>query len=133
MSQLEVLCKQLYETGDASVRAEAEKALVQFSSTPDCLNKCQLLLERGHVSGNICSFVEVMYFATYFFSERTDVFFTLCTYDIVFTSGVPFDKNIGYINHFRATNSIIDSCHFISEILLRTSDKLLLLFNINLQ
>jgi hypothetical protein len=50
VAQLEVLCKQLYETGNANLRAEAEKALVQFSAQPDCLNKCQLLLERANVS-----------------------------------------------------------------------------------
>ena len=48
--QLELLCKQLYETGDANLRSEAEKTLIQFASSPDCLNKCQLLLERGNVS-----------------------------------------------------------------------------------
>ncbi len=50
LAQLEVLCKQLYETTDSSVRTEAEKTLVQFANSPDCLNKCQLLLERGNVS-----------------------------------------------------------------------------------
>ncbi|KAI8777729.1 exportin-7 isoform X1 [Biomphalaria glabrata] len=46
--QLENLCKQLYETADGNIRAEAEKALVSFAHSPDCLNKCQLLLERGN-------------------------------------------------------------------------------------
>ncbi|XP_012940207.1 exportin-7 isoform X2 [Aplysia californica] len=46
--QLENLCKQLYETADGNIRAEAEKALVSFANSPDCLNKCQLLLERGN-------------------------------------------------------------------------------------
>ncbi|GFR81724.1 exportin-7 [Elysia marginata] len=46
--QLENLCKQLYETADGNVRAEAEKALVSFANSPDCLSKCQLLLERGN-------------------------------------------------------------------------------------
>ncbi|ESO95104.1 hypothetical protein LOTGIDRAFT_160865 [Lottia gigantea] len=45
--RLEELCKQLYETADSNVRSEAEKALVAFAMSPDCLNKCQLLLERG--------------------------------------------------------------------------------------
>ena len=48
--QLENLCKQLYETADTNLRSEAEKALVAFADSPDCLNKCQLLLERGNVS-----------------------------------------------------------------------------------
>nr|KAG5695795.1 hypothetical protein BaRGS_013393 [Batillaria attramentaria] len=45
--QLETLCKELYETTDANIRTEAEKALVAFANSPDCLAKCQLLLERG--------------------------------------------------------------------------------------
>jgi len=50
--QLESLCKQLYETADTNLRAEAEKALVAFANSPDCLSKCQLLLERGNVSSS---------------------------------------------------------------------------------
>lgn len=45
--QLELLCKQLYESQDSTHRAEAEKALVAFQNTPDTLTKCQLLLDRG--------------------------------------------------------------------------------------
>ena len=48
--QLENLCKELYETTHANIRSEAEKALVAFANSPDCLAKCQLLLERGSVS-----------------------------------------------------------------------------------
>lgn len=51
--QLENLCKQLYETADTSLRTEAEKALVAFANAPDCLSKCQLLLERGNVSDQL--------------------------------------------------------------------------------
>ncbi|WAR22655.1 XPO7-like protein [Mya arenaria] len=51
--QLENLCKQLYETADTSLRSDAEKALVAFANTPDCLNKCQLLLERGNLFSRI--------------------------------------------------------------------------------
>ncbi|XP_044593823.1 exportin-7 isoform X2 [Cotesia glomerata] len=47
VQQLELLCKQLYESQDAAHRAEAEKALVGFQNAPDTLTKCQLLLERG--------------------------------------------------------------------------------------
>uniref|UniRef100_T1JH36 Gamma-tubulin complex component 2 n=1 Tax=Strigamia maritima TaxID=126957 RepID=T1JH36_STRMM len=47
VTQLELLCKQLYESTDASQRTEAEKTLVNFANNPDCLSKCQLLLERG--------------------------------------------------------------------------------------
>ncbi|XP_046431531.1 exportin-7 isoform X1 [Neodiprion fabricii] len=45
--QLELLCKQLYESHDSGHRAEAEKALVGFQNAPDTLTKCQLLLDRG--------------------------------------------------------------------------------------
>ncbi|CAG2055364.1 unnamed protein product, partial [Timema podura] len=45
--QLELLCKQLYESQDSAHRAEAEKALVGFQNAPDTLSKCQLLLDRG--------------------------------------------------------------------------------------
>ncbi|KAF0031847.1 hypothetical protein F2P81_016402 [Scophthalmus maximus] len=50
LAQLEILCKQLYETTDTTVRHQAEKALVEFTNSPDCLSKCQLLLERGSSS-----------------------------------------------------------------------------------
>ncbi|KAK1883856.1 Exportin-7, partial [Dissostichus eleginoides] len=50
LAQLEILCKQLYETTDSAVRLQAEKALVEFTNSPDCLSKCQLLLERGSSS-----------------------------------------------------------------------------------
>uniref|UniRef100_A0A8B9CBY4 Exportin 7 n=1 Tax=Anser brachyrhynchus TaxID=132585 RepID=A0A8B9CBY4_9AVES len=49
-TQLENLCKQLYETTDTATRLQAEKALVEFTNSPDCLSKCQLLLERGSSS-----------------------------------------------------------------------------------
>jgi len=49
LAQLEILCKQLYETTDTTTRLQAEKALVEFTNSPDCLSKCQLLLERGSV------------------------------------------------------------------------------------
>ena len=45
--QVEVLCKQLYESTDSSARVAAEKALVEFSSSPDCLNRCKLLMDRA--------------------------------------------------------------------------------------
>ncbi|KAA0703852.1 Exportin-7 [Triplophysa tibetana] len=50
LAQLEILCKQLYETTDTTTRVQAEKALVEFTNNPDCLSKCQLLLERGSSS-----------------------------------------------------------------------------------
>lgn len=45
--QLELLCKQLYESQNSACRAEAEKSLVGFQNAPDTLAKCQLLLDRG--------------------------------------------------------------------------------------
>merc|ERR1719412_2266012 len=46
--RLEALCKELYESQDAGVRSEAEKALVAFQNSPDSLGKCQRLLERAN-------------------------------------------------------------------------------------
>lgn len=50
IQQLEILCKQMYESQDAPIRSEAEKALVAFQESPDALPKCQLLLDRGESS-----------------------------------------------------------------------------------
>jgi len=47
---LELFAKDLYESTNPVTRTELEKNLVQFASSPDCLNKCQLLLERASVS-----------------------------------------------------------------------------------
>lgn len=55
LAQVELLCKQLYEATDTISRGKAEAALVAFSTSPDCLPKCQLLLERGDVSGSTLS------------------------------------------------------------------------------
>jgi len=48
--QLELLCKNLYESTDPTERSKAEAALNIFYLSPDCLQKCQLLLERGDSS-----------------------------------------------------------------------------------
>ena len=50
IAQLDLLCKQLYEATDAATRNAAERALANFTNSPDCLRKCQYLLERGNVS-----------------------------------------------------------------------------------
>ena len=50
LGQLEVLCKQLYESTDPTLRSQAEKALISFTESPDCLQKCQYVLERSTVS-----------------------------------------------------------------------------------
>lgn len=44
MPQLELFCKQLYESSNP---ADAEKALVAFQESPDALPKCQQLLDRA--------------------------------------------------------------------------------------
>ncbi|KAK9872641.1 hypothetical protein WA026_018776 [Henosepilachna vigintioctopunctata] len=48
--QLELLCKQLYESQDSTVRSDAEKALLVFQDGPNTLSKCQVLLDRGDSS-----------------------------------------------------------------------------------
>ncbi|XP_026314400.1 exportin-7-B [Hyposmocoma kahamanoa] len=48
--QIELLCKQLYESQDPVVRDQAEKAVVAFQESPDTLSKCQMLLERADSS-----------------------------------------------------------------------------------
>lgn len=50
IQQLELLCKQMYQAQDSSIRSEAEKALVAFQDSCDALPKCQLLLDRGDSS-----------------------------------------------------------------------------------
>jgi len=50
ISQLELFCTQLYQSPDPVIRSEAEKALIVFSNSSDCLQKCQFLLERGTTS-----------------------------------------------------------------------------------
>ncbi|GCC33800.1 hypothetical protein chiPu_0012271 [Chiloscyllium punctatum] len=50
LAQLEIICKQLYEATDPAQRLQAEKALIELTESPECLSKCQLLLERGTTS-----------------------------------------------------------------------------------
>lgn len=47
ISQLELLCQQLYESSDITTRQQAEKTLVAFSESPNSLPQCQILLERS--------------------------------------------------------------------------------------
>lgn len=49
IAQLELLCQQFYESMDINVRSEAEKALVNFSDSPESLPQCQIILERSQV------------------------------------------------------------------------------------
>ena len=47
IQQIELLCKQMYESSDPNERSKAERAMLEFGNSPTCLNKCQLLIERG--------------------------------------------------------------------------------------
>lgn len=47
--ELEKLCEQLYNANSAQQIHEANKVLENFSNSNDCLNKCQILLDRGIV------------------------------------------------------------------------------------
>lgn len=48
IQQIELLCKQMYESVDQNERTKAERAMLEFSNSTDCLIKCQLLIERGN-------------------------------------------------------------------------------------
>ncbi|XP_021031482.1 ran-binding protein 17 isoform X1 [Mus caroli] len=50
LAELEVLCTHLYVGTDLTERIEAEKALLELIDSPECLSKCQLLLEQGSTS-----------------------------------------------------------------------------------
>ncbi|XP_044085572.1 ran-binding protein 17 isoform X5 [Neovison vison] len=50
LAELEVLCTHLYIGTDLTQRIEAEKSLLELIDSPECLSKCQLLLEQGTTS-----------------------------------------------------------------------------------
>ncbi|XP_070332943.1 ran-binding protein 17 isoform X1 [Odocoileus virginianus] len=50
LAELEALCTHLYMGTDLTQRIEAEKALLELIDSPECLSKCQLLLEQGTTS-----------------------------------------------------------------------------------
>ncbi|KAM9254070.1 LOW QUALITY PROTEIN: ran-binding protein 17 [Dugong dugon] len=50
LAELEALCTHLYVGTDLTQRIEAEKALLELIDSPECLSKCQLLLEQGTTS-----------------------------------------------------------------------------------
>ncbi|KAL6044359.1 hypothetical protein STEG23_008881 [Scotinomys teguina] len=50
LAELETLCTHLYVGTDLTERIEAEKALLELIDSPECLSKCQLLLEQGTTS-----------------------------------------------------------------------------------
>lgn len=45
--ELEKLCEQLYNANSPQQIHEANKVLEEFAVSSDCLNKCQILLDRG--------------------------------------------------------------------------------------
>uniref|UniRef100_A0A6G1SBY7 Exportin-7 n=1 Tax=Aceria tosichella TaxID=561515 RepID=A0A6G1SBY7_9ACAR len=47
IQQIELLCQQMYESTDPAERTKAERAMLEFGNSPECLNKCQLLIERA--------------------------------------------------------------------------------------
>lgn len=47
IQQIELLCKHMYESTNPAERNEAERAMLEFGSSPDCPNKCQILIERS--------------------------------------------------------------------------------------
>ncbi|KAM6056117.1 ran-binding protein 17 isoform 2-T2 [Chlamydotis macqueenii] len=50
LAELEVLCNHLYEGTDLAQRVQAEKVLLELIDSPECLSRCQLLLEQGTTS-----------------------------------------------------------------------------------
>jgi len=48
IQQLELLCKQMYESTHSNERTKAERAMLEFSNSNDSLRKCQLLIERAN-------------------------------------------------------------------------------------
>ncbi|EDV20049.1 uncharacterized protein TRIADDRAFT_32548, partial [Trichoplax adhaerens] len=45
--RIEALCKDLYESTDATQRSQAQEALVAISNSDNCLTECQFLLEHS--------------------------------------------------------------------------------------
>ncbi|XP_054980732.1 ran-binding protein 17 [Sorex araneus] len=50
LTELEALCTHLYVGTDLTQRVAAEKVLLELIDSPECLSKCQLLLEQGTTS-----------------------------------------------------------------------------------
>lgn len=48
--ELEKLCEKLYSSSSSQEIQEANKLLESFANSTDCLEKCQILLERATVS-----------------------------------------------------------------------------------
>lgn len=46
---LDNLCKMLYESVDNANRLQAERALAELATSPECLQRCTLLLQSGTV------------------------------------------------------------------------------------
>jgi hypothetical protein len=48
--ELEKICEQMYNANSPQQIHDANKVLENFTTTPDCLAKCQIILNRGVVS-----------------------------------------------------------------------------------
>lgn len=81
IAQLDLLCKQLYEATDAATRNAAERALANFTNSPDCLRKCQYLLERGNVS--FSTFLRVIFSQVF-----VELFFNLLSRAVMATKNL---------------------------------------------
>jgi hypothetical protein len=77
--QIEAYSRQFYEPQNGLQQKEAEKALIHFADSPDVLQKCTVLLERGQVGrfqGSSSFFLSFYFFPVpifdYFGSQHTD-------------------------------------------------------------
>ncbi|KAL3173731.1 hypothetical protein MRX96_041537 [Rhipicephalus microplus] len=52
LARVEALCQQIYQGADAAERVQAENQLAEFccGTSPDCLQRCRLLLDRSQNS-----------------------------------------------------------------------------------
>jgi len=49
LSQVELLCQQLYESASSQVRTQAEKTLMGYFESPNAPAQCQVILEQSQV------------------------------------------------------------------------------------
>ena len=49
LSQVELLCQQLYESANSQVRGQAEKTLMGYFDSPNAPTQCQVILEQSQV------------------------------------------------------------------------------------
>lgn len=101
IAQLDLLCKQLYEATDAATRNAAERALANFTNSPDCLRKCQYLLERGNVS--FSTFLRVIFSQVF-----VQLFFNLLSRAVMATKNLS-DLCMTFRFHFLSYNGFRSS------------------------